>query len=66
MCKVKLKGDSLQRKSIIKRPSHNRPAGCLKKVRPMGGPKMIPSPIKNPPVSEFESPKLNTTGFLVH
>lgn len=63
--KWKLKGN-LQRKSMIKRPSHNRPVGWWKKVRPVGGPKMIPNPIENPPVSEFESPKLNTTGFLPH
>ncbi|KAF4383507.1 hypothetical protein F8388_014007 [Cannabis sativa] len=33
------------------RPSHNRPVGRWKKVRPLGGPKMIPKPMENPPFS---------------
>ena len=48
-------------KSIIRRPSQYRPAGPWKKDSPWGGP-ACPNATDNPPVSEFESPKLNIAG----
>ncbi|MFS7994791.1 hypothetical protein Hanom_Chr12g01110241 [Helianthus anomalus] len=50
-------------KSIRRRPSLLRPAGEWKKVWPLGGGSW-PKTADKPPVSEFESPKLNTAGKL--
>lgn len=57
---------NLQRKSMINRPSHNRPVGLWKNVRPFGGPITNPSPAESPPVSELESPKIKMTGVSAH
>ena len=51
-----------QRKSMMSRPSQNRPVGWWKKARPSGGVMCHPLAAAMPPVSELESPKLNTTG----
>lgn len=48
-------------KSITRRPSQYRPAGARKYVSPWGG-GACPNAADKPPVSEFESPKLNTAG----
>lgn len=50
-------------KSIISRPSENRPAGAWKKVSPLGK-GACPKAADSPPVSEFESPKLKMAGKL--
>lgn len=51
------------RKSIMRRPSQRRPVPRWKNTRPSGRGNRYPKPATTPPVSEFESPKLNTTGF---
>ena len=48
-------------KSMMRRPSENRPAGRWKYVSPYGGVGAISEAAK-PPVSEFESPKLKIAG----
>ena len=55
---------NILRKSMMRRPSQNRPAGLLKKICPLGGSRRSPIPATRPPVSEFESPKLKTAGKL--
>lgn len=47
----------------MRRPSDPLPAGMLKNVSPYGG-GMGPKAAENPPVSEFESPRLNMAGKL--
>lgn len=46
---------------MTRRPSQYLPAGVWKKVMPLGGP-ACPNAADKPPVSEFESPKLNMAG----
>lgn len=53
----------LPMKSITRRPSLNRPAGEWKNVSPLGGGAGLKA-AEMPPVSEFESPKLNMAGKL--
>ena len=48
-------------KSMTKRPSEKRPEGAWKCVSPLGN-GACPNAAESPPVSEFESPKLNTAG----
>ena len=50
-------------KSITRRPSEYRPDGVWKNVSPLGG-GACPNAADKPPVSEFESPKLNMAGKL--
>lgn len=50
-------------KSMTRRPSLNRPAGEWKNVSPLGE-GAEPKAAEMPPVSEFESPKLNMAGKL--
>jgi hypothetical protein len=47
---------------MVRRPSQNRPVGWWKKARPSGRLMRHPIAAAIPPVSELESPKLNTTG----
>lgn len=54
-------GSYLPMKSITRRPSEYRPAGLWKNVSPLGG-GAWPQTADKPPVSEFESPKLNMAG----
>jgi len=51
-----------QRKSMVRRPSQNRPVGRGKKARPSGRVRCHPLATAMPPVSELESPKLKSTG----
>jgi len=51
-----------QRKSMVRRPSQNRPVGRGKKARPSGRVRCHPLAAAMPPVSELESPKLKSTG----
>lgn len=46
---------------MIRRPSEYRPEGLPKKVSPLGG-GTRPKAAEAAPVSELESPKLNTAG----
>lgn len=54
---------AVPKKSTISRPSEARPAGLLKKVMPKG-PDCAGNAAQNPPVSEFESPKLKIASYL--
>lgn len=51
---------------MMSRPSQSRPVERLKKTRPSGNGNTFPNPAAEPPVSELESPKLNSTGLLTH
>jgi hypothetical protein len=55
-------GVDSQRKSMVRRPSQKRPVGRGKKARPSGRVRCHPRAAAMPPVSELESPKLNSTG----
>ena len=48
-------------KSIMSCPSQYLPIGLSKKLSPLGS-GVGPKDVDRPPVSELESPKLNTTG----
>lgn len=50
-------------KSMMRRPSENLPEGKPKYVSPLGG-FVGPNAAEKAPVSEFESPRLNTAGKL--
>lgn len=56
------KSDMLPKKSMTKRPSENRPVGCLKNVSPYGGKAagglLACESMTKFPVSAKESPKL--------
>ena len=64
MQELEIVKDTLPRKSMIKRPSQNRPDGLRKYVCPLGCPIGKAIPAAKPPVSEFESPKLKIAGIL--
>jgi hypothetical protein len=61
--KVRRNARAVPRKSMTSRPSEARPAGFRKYVIP-NGPGCAGNAAQKPPVSELESPKLNTAGNL--